>query len=110
MSTTTGTPRKVRFLRPPSVADYERMTQHLRRLVAEEVADQIRAVEERRAANRPMTRRRRADEWTADEVMACADLWARIYTDRWAEPAAVKARRLDELAAATDPRRKQEAS
>lgn len=90
-----------RYVRPPSVEDYARMTQNARLSAARLVAEQTRLIEERRARIDLITRpHMRAGDYTPEETRLAATVLARIYDARHRESGATKAARLAELNAA----------
>lgn len=83
-----------RFLRPPPVAEYERMTQALRIAAAEHVAAQLEAVNARRSElATPCPPAYTADELTADEVRAVALAILPRVQRLWPDPPEVQASR-----------------
>jgi malic enzyme len=87
------------FLRPPSVEEYERMTQRMRLAAAEALADQLASIEVKRRKPRPPVR-------DPEETRMLAHALLPIVARRWPDPPHVQRDRLRAAADEAQPLRK----
>lgn len=83
------TPPRPRLVRPPSVQDYERMTQQARLSAARLMAEQIRQIEIRRAQLDGSARIKPAEDYTPAETLEIARFLLRRYQTTYADDPAV---------------------
>lgn len=91
-----------RFVRPPTPAEYARMTQAMRLAAAEDLADRLDAIEARRSRDKPPVRR--ADDWTPEDTLMAAHAMLPIVARDWPDPPHVQLDRQRTLLAAKDTR------